>query len=272
MESIARRNRKKKIIELLESRGTMDINTLAKELEISPITLRRDLKDLEEQSLVTRIWGGVTLATHSIPEPPFEDRNVENLQEKRAVARAALTLIKPGDVIGLGGGTTTYELAKLLGNIPNIQVVTNAINIAYLLLRLGVKIVVPGGFSREGSYNLVGDRAEELFKEIFIDKLFLGADGVDVDGGITTLNPSEAKLNSIMLNSAHTVIILADYGKIGHKRLIPISSLEKVDILITDEGAPREILKKIEKKGVRVEIASLSTQNGSYSQSDYKFK
>ena len=158
--------------------------------------------------------GGVTLATHSIPEPPFEDRNVENLQEKRAVARAALTLIKPGDVIGLGGGTTAYELAKLLGNIPNIQVVTNAINIAYLLLRLGVKIVVPGGFSREGSYNLVGDRAEELFKEIFIDKLFLGADGVDVDGGITTLNPSEARLNSIMLNSAHTVIILADYGKI----------------------------------------------------------
>ena len=170
MESIARRNRKKKIIELLESRGTMDINTLAKELEISPITLRRDLKDLEEQSLVTRIWGGVTLATHSIPEPPFEDRNVENLQEKRAVARAALTLIKPGDVIGLGGGTTAYELAKLLGNIPNIQVVTNAINIAYLLLRLGVKLSFREGF-REGSYNLVGDRAEELFKEIFIDKL-----------------------------------------------------------------------------------------------------
>ena len=272
MESIKRRNRKRKIIELLESRGTMDVDTLAKELGISPITLRGDLKDLEKQSLIVRVWGGATLATHTIPEPPFEDRNVENLQEKRAIARAALTLIKPGDVIGLGGGTTAYELAKLLGNIPNIQVVTNAINIAYLLLRLGVRIVVPGGFSREGSYNLVGDRAEESLKGIFIDKLFVGADGVDIDGGITTLNPGEARFNSTMLNSAHTVIILADHGKIGHKRLIPISPIGRVHILITDEGAPGEILKKMEKKGVRVEIASLSAQNGSYSQSDYKFK
>ncbi|MGB9683185.1 MAG: DeoR family transcriptional regulator, partial [bacterium] len=92
MDSIAKINRKRRILDILEARGTLSINDLAEILEISPITLRKDLQDLEKQRLITRIWGGVTLATHNVtPEPPFEDRNVENLKEKRAIAKVALT-------------------------------------------------------------------------------------------------------------------------------------------------------------------------------------
>lgn len=130
----------------------MDIEELANILGVSPITLRRDLKDLENQGLVSKVWGGVTLGPHSFSETPIEDQGVENLDEKRAIAQTALTLVKPGDIVGLSGGTITYELAKLLRSIPNVQVVTNAVNIAYLLIRLGVKVIMPGGCSREGSY------------------------------------------------------------------------------------------------------------------------
>ncbi|MCX7796438.1 MAG: DeoR/GlpR family DNA-binding transcription regulator [bacterium] len=273
MDSIAKINRKRKILDILEARGTLSINDLAEILGISPITLRKDLQDLEKQRLITRIWGGVALSTHPVtPEPPFEDRSVENLKEKRAIARVAITLVKPNDVIALGGGTTVYEFAKLLGGIPNVQVITNSVNIAYLLLRLGVRIAMPGGFSREGSYNLFGDRAEEFFRSVFIDKCFIGVDGIDVDGGLTTLNPSEADIYVSMINSAHTVIVLADHTKLGQKKLIPMSPINKVDVLITDELAPKEVIKEFEKKGVKVEIAPLELQIESYSHSEYKFK
>lgn len=273
MDSIGKINRKRKILSLLEARGTLSINELAEYLGISPITLRKDLQDLERQRLITRVWGGVSLATHPVTtEPLFEDRNIENLSEKRAIAKVALTLVKPNDVIALGGGTTTYEFAKLLGGIPNVQVITNSINIAYLLLRLGVRIGMPGGFSREGSYTLFGDSAEEFFKKVFIDKCFIGVDGVDIDGGLTTLNPSEASIYASMINAANKLIVLADHTKLGQKRLIPMSPISEVDILITDELAPKDILKKIEKKGVKIEVAPLESQLESYSHSDYKFK
>jgi len=248
LDSIAKINRKKKILELLEIRGTIAINKLAKALNVSPITLRKDLQDLQKQRLINRIWGGVSVATNITPEPPFEDRNVESLQEKRSIARVALTLVKPNDVIGLGGGTTIYEFAKLLGNVPNIQVITNAVNIAHLLLRLGVRIVMPGGFSREGSYALVNDKIKEFFKGIFIDKYFLGADGVDIEAGLTTLNPGEAIVNETMISVANKVIVLADYTKLGQRRLVTMSPVGKVSLLITDEKAPKKIVGLLKKR------------------------
>jgi len=272
LDSIAKINRKKKILELLEIRGTIAINKLAKALNVSPITLRKDLQDLQKQRLINRIWGGVSVATNITPEPPFEDRNVESLQEKRSIARVALTLVKPNDVIGLGGGTTIYEFAKLLGNVPNIQVITNAVNIAHLLLRLGVRIVMPGGFSREGSYALVNDKIKEFFKGIFIDKYFLGADGVDIEAGLTTLNPGEAIVNETMISVANKVIVLADYTKLGQRRLVTMSPVGKVSLLITDEKAPKKIVGLLKKRGVKVEIASRKSTVESYSMSEYKFE
>jgi len=272
LESITRRNRKRKILDILEARGTMDIEELANILGVSPITLRRDLKDLERQGLVSKVWGGVTLSPHSFLETPIEDRGVENLDEKRAIARTALTLIKPGDIVGLGGGTTTYELAKLLRSIPNVQVVTNAVNIAYLLIRLGVKVIMPGGYSREGSYTLNDNRIEEFFKSTYMDKCFLGADGIDIDMGLTTTNPAEVPLITAMLSSSNLIVVLADYSKIGRKRLIPVVPLEKIHVLITDEKAPQNILSFFEKKGIKIEIASLTHEPEIYSQSEYKFK
>lgn len=272
MESIARRNRKRKILDILEARGTIDINELASILGISHITLRRDLKDLERQGLISKVWGGVTLSPHSFLETPIEDRGVENLDEKRAIARTALTLIKPGDIVGLGGGTTTYELAKLLRGIPNIQVITNAVNIAYLLIRLGVKVIMPGGYSREGSYTLNDNRIEEFFKSTYMDKLFLGADGIDIDMGVTTTNPAEILLIKAMTSSSNLIVVLADYSKIGRKRLIPVIALENIHVLITDEKAPPDILSSLEKKGIKVEIASSIHEPEIYSQSEYKFE
>ena len=272
MDSITKINRKKKILELLEIRGPIAINELAKVLKVSPITLRKDFKDLQKQGLINRIWGGVSIATNIVPGPPFEDRNVESLQEKRSIARVALTLVKPNDIIGLGGGTTIYEFAKLLGNVPNIQVITNAVNIAHLLLRLRVRILMPGGFSRENSYSLVNYKIKEFFKGIFIDKYFLAADGVDIEAGLTTLNPSEATINETMISVANKVIVLADCTKLGQRRLITMSSVGKIDLLITDEKAPKEVVKFLKKGGVRVKITSPKSTVESYSMSKYKFE
>jgi len=271
LDSIARIERKRKILELL-SRRNFGIEELAKLLNISPITLRKDLQDLQKQGLINRVWGGVTLASHASKEQPFEDKDVDSLKEKRIIARTALTLVKSNEVIGLGGGTTTFELSKLLVDITNIQVITNSINTAYMLLRLGIRIIMPGGISREGSYSLVNHKINEFFDGIFLDKYFLEVDGIDIEGGLTTLRSAEVELMSTMISVANTVIVLADSTKLGQRRFTTISPIEKIDLLITDHKAPQDIIRIFEKKGIKIEIASSEGYEEEMSMSAYKFK
>ena len=248
------------------------IEELAELLNISAITLRKDLQDLQNQGLINRVWGGVTIASHALKEQPFEDRDVDSLEEKRIIARTALTLVKPNEVIGLGAGTTTFELSKLLVDIANIQVITNSINTAHILLRLGIRIIMHGGISREGSYSLVNHKINEFFDGIFLDKYFLEVDGIDIEGGLTTLRSAEVELMSALISVANTVIVLADHKKLGQRRFATISPIEKIDLLITDYKAPQDVIQLFEGKGVKIEIASSGGDEEKMSMSNYKFK
>ncbi|MEW5816744.1 MAG: DeoR/GlpR family DNA-binding transcription regulator [Spirochaetota bacterium] len=272
MDSIARLERKRKVLELLQTRGTLSLEALAEMLQISPITLRKDFRDLEKQRLINRLWGGVSLASPLSQGSIFEDKMLDSMPEKMAIAQTALALVKPKDVMGLGPGTTTYEFSKFLSEVPEILVVTNSVKTAYLLVRLGVRIMMPGGFSRESSYSLTSPKTAEIFEGVHLDKLFLGADGVDVEGGITTLHQSEVDLLKTMIAVAGKVIVLADYTKLGLRRFASVCSLDDVDLLITDDKCSKAAVEHLRERGVRVEVASVQLGEKIHSMSNYKFR
>lgn len=177
-------------------------------------------------------------------------------QEKRAIARTAMSLLNQDDIIGISAGTTAYEFAKLLYQFPNIHVVTYGLNIAYLLARMGINVVVPGGFLREKSFALVGEETVSFLKKIHLDKCFMGVDGIDGEV-ITDVNMAEATVNRTMIERSKKLIVIADHTKLGQRKLVPIAPIERVNILITDSKADKRLLKTFEDKGIKVLVGEV---------------
>lgn len=257
--AILKEKRKEKLIEIIRESGIVSIKELAKELGLSTVTIRKDLKELERIGIVNRLWGGVSLRESSTPEQTFDQKRALNLPEKKAIAETAINLLEPNDVIGISAGTTAYELAKLLYQFSNIQVVTYGLNIAYLLARIGVSVIVPGGFLREKSFALVGEETVAFLKKIHLDKCFMGVDGIDGEV-LTDVNMAEAEVNRTMIERSRKLIVIADHTKLGQRKLTPIAPIERVNVLITDSKADKKLLKAFEDKGVEVLIGEVKEE------------
>jgi len=257
VKGVKSERRREEILKIVSEWGIVAVKELAKELGVSLLTIRRDLATLEKEDLIERIWGGVTLKKLHQGELTFEQRSILNLEEKQAIAKAAITLIKPKDVIALTSGTTVFELAKLIPDIPDIHVVTHGINTAYYLGQRGVRVIVPGGYLRESSLSLVGDKTEAFFKDIYIDKCFMGVDGIDIDIGVTALYTAEALVYRAMIEVSKEIIVLADHTKFGKRKLALISPIERINVIITDDGVDPKVLDVFEKRGIKVMIAKV---------------
>jgi len=259
-DTILKEKRKEKLIEIIKRSGTISINDLAKKLGLSSVTIRKDIRELEEAGLVSRLWGGVSFRENSITEQTFDQKSIINLLEKKAIAQIAITLLNPGDIIGISAGTTAYEFAKLLYQFPNLQIVTYGVNIAYLLARMGKSVVVPGGFIRDKSYALIGEETVAFLKKIHLDKCFMGVDGIDEEV-LTDVNMAEATVNRTMIERSRKLIVIADHTKLGQRKLVPIASIDKVDVLVTDNKADKELLKAFEDKGVKVLVGEVKEED-----------
>ncbi|MBC7321474.1 DeoR/GlpR transcriptional regulator [bacterium] len=257
--TILKEKRKEKIIEFIKKSGTVSIEDLARELGLSTVTIRKDVKELEKAGLVDRLWGGVSIRESSFMEPSFAQKHILNIPEKKAIARTAISLLNPNDIIGISAGTTAYEFARLLYQFPNIHVVTYGLNIAYLLARIGINVVVPGGFLREKSFALVGEETVAFLKRIHLDKCFMGVDGIDEEV-LTDVNMAEAAVNRIMIERSKELIVIADHTKLGQRKLTPIAQIEKVNVLITDSKADKRLLKAFEDKGVKILIGEVKEE------------
>ena len=255
--TVIREKRKEQIVDFIRKCGIVSIKELAESLNLSAATIRKDVRELEENGLVSRHWGGVSLKEGQVKELSFDEKTIINLVEKKAIAQRAITLVAQNDTIGISAGTTAYEFARLLDQYPNVQVVTYGLNIAYLIARMGGKVVVPGGFLRDNSYALVGEDTVSFFKKIFLDKCFMGVDGLDIEAGLTDVNMAEAEVNRAMIESSGQLIIIADHTKLGQRKLVPIAPIDRIDVLITDSLADKGILKILEDKGIEVLIGEV---------------
>lgn len=247
--------RKQRILEVLARNQAVAVAQLAQSLEVSEASIRRDLQQLEQAGLLRRTHGGAVSNHISTFEPSLAEKEVQLKAEKQAIARVAVDLIEEGDTVMLDAGSTTLQMARQWRRTHNVTVVTDALNIAWELAAAGVEIVVTGGNLRALTLSLVGPIAEGSLAGLHVNKLFLAANGIDLQAGLTTPNLAEAQTKKAMMRSAREIILVADHSKVGRVAFAQICGLDKVHCLITDPGTPADFLAGAEKLGVRVLLA-----------------
>ncbi|HET9137797.1 DeoR/GlpR family DNA-binding transcription regulator [Actinophytocola sp.] len=246
------------ILRELSEHSSVGVGGLAQRLGVSEASVRRDLRLLESQKLLTRTHGGA-VASGVLYELPMRYRGGQHQEAKRAIAAATAALIPAGvTAVGLNGGTTTTEVARALAGRPGLRVVTNALNIASeLAVRSNIELVVCGGSARRESYELVGPLAELTLANINIEVAVIGVDGVSASAGLTTHHEVEAQTNRALVTAAARVVVVADSSKIGRRGFARICELGAVADIVTDSGAKEADLTELARRGPRVHVAQL---------------
>lgn len=247
------------ILQELLRNGEVAVDKLAAQLNVSPSTVRRSLSALEQQGLLRRTHGGAVSVEPALYEPfrhvsSFQEQEQQRAIEKRRIGLAAAALISDGEVIAIGAGTTTTQVARSIRHRKNITVVTNAVNIAMELShRDDLKLIVTGGSLSGDWFALVGPTAIANVGELFVDKMFVGVDGINVEHGLTTNYPDQAAIHRAMLKQARQKIVVADYQKVGATGTALICPISEIDIFITNKGNSSNATASFTKEGIKVQ-------------------
>ncbi len=243
--------RRQYILELAQQRGRVLVAVLSKDLGISPLTIRKDLEELQSRGILQRTHGGALLSdSGALFDPSLKEKERHQAGEKQRIAAASAALVREGQCVLLDSGTTTMAIAKALKKFRRLTVVTNAINIAAELSSKDFEIILTGGTLRKNSSSLVGPLAEDTLRDIHADILFLGVDGFDIDVGLMTPNLLASRVNRAMVRSASTVVAVCDSTKFSRRSLSKIVDLEAIHHLITDRNLPQHIADAIRERNV----------------------
>ncbi|WP_211231450.1 DeoR/GlpR family DNA-binding transcription regulator [Paenibacillus harenae] len=247
--------RKRKIVEYIQSHGRALVPELADRFQVSESTVRRDLRELEEAKLLRRTHGGAVLLQQDSAEPSFVEKEDRYRLQKEGVAQKALSFIEEGDTIFLDSGTTTYFMAKHLRNFQKLSVVTNSNMIAQELNQLkDLDLLLTGGTLRYETQAMVGPIADRAIDSIRVDKLFLAINGIDPDGGLTTPNLTEAETKRRMIQSAKQVILVTDHSKFGKVSFAKVAELSDIHHCIVDDELPAQAVRAMEAEGIKVTV------------------
>ena len=236
--------RQSRLKDLIARKGMSDLDSLSGELRVSQSTIRRDVDQLEQAGLVQRthggvIWIGDRAATNGARPYAFDQRMSYQVDAKQRIARAARSLVAPGDTILLDGGTTTFHLAQELLD-QSLQLVTNSLPIANLFLNdEHVELVLLGGLLYPRYGVLLGPMAENTLATIHTKTLFLSVAGVH-GGSLYNQNLLLVQAERRMMECAQRIVLLVDSGKFGQQALAKLCGLEEVDVVVTDQGVSKE--------------------------------
>ncbi len=253
-----RNERAKRIIRELLHDGEVSVERLSKRLKISTSTIRRELTELELAGLLKRTHGGAVRVEPMLYEPfrhvsSFSAQEQLHAAEKRRIGLAAAEIIRDGEIIALGAGTTTTQVARSIRHRKGITVVTNAVNIAMELShRADLKLIVTGGVMSGDWFALTGSTAISAVGEMFYDKVFIGVDGIHPEHGLTTNYPDQAAVHRAMMRQARERIVVADRTKIGDVGTALISPVADMDLIITDKGVTTAAIGKFAGKKFRI--------------------
>ncbi len=239
--------RQDRILAEVRAHGAVRVADLVERLDVSEMTVRRDITELDRAGLVRRVHGGAVVPDGSgrpTDEPGFEEKSTWAPAEKDAIAALAAGTVEPGQAVALSAGTTTHLLARRIAADPALRpltVVTNSLPVAQTLHRAvpgaGALDVILTGGTRTPSDALVGPVADTALATLRVDRLFLGVHGLD-ESGLMTPNLAEAATDRALLRSAAAVTVLADHTKWGVVGLARIAPLEEVDVVVSDAALP----------------------------------
>jgi DeoR/GlpR family transcriptional regulator of sugar metabolism len=253
--------RHRRIQELLAERQVARVSTMSDLLGVSEVTVRRDLEELERLGLLERIHGGAVHTRRMRFEPRYLDAMTTYSEEKRAIGRAAASMVEPGDTLFLNGGTSTLEVFRNL-DAPDIKVVTNHVGMALEAADRELELLLLGGHYRAPSNSLVGPFAVDALRRVHATKAFLGVEGISRRSGVTTPTAVEAEVARLMIERTRgEVIVVADHSKLGTVADFLICDLDRVHRLVTDAGVGEDYRGELTEAGVDVLVAEEPAQS-----------
>lgn len=249
---------------MVRANGAVSLRELARVVQTSEVTVRRDVRALEAEGLLDRRHGGAVLPGGFTRESGFPHKSHLVTAEKAAIADFAAGLVEEGEAIVVGAGTTTQEFARRLARVPGLTVVTNSLLVAQALVHANrVEVVMTGGTLRGSNYALVGSGAEQALHGLRVSRAFLSGSGLTAERGLSTSNMLSASVDRALVQAAAEVVILADHTKLGTDSMFQTVETERITRLVTneppagDERAPAEC-QALTERGVRVHTAPVA--------------
>ena len=230
--------RHQRIREFVRGQRVARVDELSESLKVSPATIRRDLKELEQHGILHRVYGGAVAIEGSLEEPLFDDKTSIAASEKEAIAEMAIQFVRPKDTIYLDGGSTVLALARRLQPFTQLTVVTNSLRVAHAFSGAGPRMILAGGEFRRLSQTLVGPLSRHVLAATNFDVAFIGTVGISFAMGLTTTDPAEAFTKELAIARARRVVLLSDSAKFGKASLVRFATAADLDVLITDRQAP----------------------------------
>ena len=254
--------RRRLILSRTRAAGVVSIQSLADELGVSDLTVRRDLKRMADEGLLVRTRGGASMRDSAARELSYLEKTAEAHDEKVAIAAAA-GLIDAGDSVIIGPGTSTLELANQIKLVPDLTVVTNSLLVIDALMNVAnIQVEATAGSLRRSIRALVGPLTEESLRSLRVNKVFMSGNGLSGKRGLTTPEVTVAASDRALAAAGDRRIVLADHTKIGKDTMWQTISAAEIDTLVTDDKASNSELDALRREGVEVMIAKVAGPTG----------
>lgn len=246
---MAAEDRRNEIIRLVGEKGKMSVDDLARLLEVSNMTIRRDLSNLEKEGVLRRTHGAAVMRR----ETDYFEKAESGLEEKQKIAGICAKLIEPGDTIYLDSGTTTFEIARQIVDIPDLVVVTNDIYIAFLLHQSSNnEVMFCGGMLQKSTGSVCGFFANQMAGYVQLDKAFIGAASVNEKFYVLTPTIEKATLKRLVVNHADQSYLVVDSSKFNKNALMKINHLSAYTGVVTTKCFSREEMEKMNKLNIHI--------------------
>jgi DeoR/GlpR family transcriptional regulator of sugar metabolism len=249
--------RRARIVSALQTERAVRVTALSDDLGVSEITIRRDLLLLEREGVLKRSYGGAVLRRRVTSEPQYQENTAAHSPEKEHIARAAAAMVRQGETVFLGSGTTVAQMLRYVDPELEARIITH--NLAAALEARGPRLefVFLGGLYRPQLGAVEGSWSLDMIEKFHADKAFLGADCLDVSGGVTTPSIAVANIELAMVRRTRgEVIVLADSSKVGLVGAVVICPLDQVDVVLVDDGIDADVCEQIERAGPQCEVVS----------------
>jgi DeoR family glycerol-3-phosphate regulon repressor len=251
------------IMALARQHGRVDVDGLALAFTVTPQTIRKDLNELCDRRLLNRQHGGATYPS-GVTNYAYEARRLLAAEGKRAIGEKAASLIPDHSSVIINIGTTTEQVAMALRRHTGLMVVTNNINAANILREVqSAEVVIAGGLVRHADGGVVGEAAVDFMRQFRVDYAVIGASAIDVDGTLLDFDLREVKVAQAIMETARETILVADAMKLARRAPVRIGHLEQIDVFVTDERPPQEIIDICAQSEVRIAIADAKTLENS---------
>ena len=250
-------SRQQEITDLVQQHGYVSTESLVEKFGVSPQTIRRDLNELADENKIRRHHGGATIPLSS-SNTAYSTRQTQHAPEKNRIAEALVKHIPDGATLFIDIGTTPEAVAKaLLKQHTDLRIVTNNLNAAMILMtNPDFKVILAGGEVRNRDGGIVGEATLDFIKQFRLDFGILGISGIDLDGSLLDFDYHEVRVQKEIIKNSRSVYLAVDNTKFGRNAMVKLGSITEIDMLITDQEPPEEIVSLLKSNEIPYEVVS----------------